>query len=289
MYEANTQKLIYVAVALIALVVGISIAKIPVKEHSGGTPSIFSEASDENDSPACNVAVVKLQGALTTYYDSHYDPTDPNAYNPGVTIDSEYLVAQIEEADASSSIDAIVLQIDSTGGSPVAAEEVANAMKRATKPTVALIRGEGLSAAYWSATGANIIIAAENAEVGSIGVTSSYVEQSKRNTKDGYTFHSISTGDYKDMFNSNKALTPAEEKLIREEMSVIFDNFVRTVGSNRNLAVASITPELATGAPFTAPFALERGLIDRIGDKETVRSYLTEKLLLPKSEIIYCK
>jgi signal peptide peptidase SppA len=287
MNEASTQKLIYVAVALIALTVGISIANMPSGKGTTDPASLF--ATPDESAPSCNVALIRLHGGLTTYYDSYYDPTDPNAYNPGTIVDSEYLVSEIENADASSSVEAIVLQVDSTGGSPVAAEEVANALRRADKPTVALIRAEGLSAAYWSATGADVIFAAENAEVGSIGVTSSYVDQSKRNSKDGFTFHSISTGVYKDMFNSNKELTKDEERLIREEIAVIFDNFVNTVSRNRGLAVASITPELTTGAPFTAPFALERGLIDRIGDKESVRGYLSEILKKPKQEVIYCR
>lgn len=286
MNEGTTQKLIYVAVALISLVIGISIANIPKETAKEESTSIFSVHDDA--APACNVAVVRLQGGLWTYSDSSYDPSDPNGYSSSGGVDSEQLVSDIEDASASSSIDAIVLQIDSTGGSPVGAEEVAHALKRADKPTVALIRGEGLSAAYWSATGAGLIVAAENAEVGSIGVTSSYVDQAQRNKKDGYTFHSISTGVYKDMLNSNKDLTKNEEQLIRDEISVILGNFVRTVSDNRNLSTTSVM-ELATGAPFTSPFALEHGLIDKIGDKETVRGYLSELLKKPKQEIIYCR
>ena len=272
MNEGTTQNLIYVAVALISLVVGISLANIPKESVGGEASSLFSTV--DTGAPSCNVAVIRLQGGLSTYYENYYDASDPNAYNPGTMVDSEQLVADIEDASASSSIDAIVLQIDSTGGSPVGAEEVANALKRADKPTVALIRGEGLSAAYWSATGANMIFAAENSEVGSIGVTSSYVDQSKHNSKDGYTFHSISTGVYKDMLNSNKDLTKNEEQLVRDEIQVILGNFIRTVSDNRHVSSSTIA-ELATGAPFTAPFAIAHGLIDRIGDKESVRSYLS--------------
>lgn len=286
MKESTAQKLVYVAVALIALVFGISIGNTGGGKTSEGVPALFS---DEADAPACNIALIRLQGGLATYYDTYSDPSDPNSYNQGTTVDSEQLVSEIEGAGASSSIDAIVLQIDSNGGSPVAAEEVANALKRVNKPTVALIRGQGLSAAYWSATGANTIFAAENAEVGSIGVTSSYIDQTKRNSKDGYTFHSISTGAYKDMLNSNKDLTGPEEKMIREEIAVILDNFIRTVKTNRHLSELSTSSELTSGAPFTAPYALEHGLIDRIGDKESVRSYLSTELKKPKQEMIYCQ
>jgi protease-4 len=196
-------------------------------------------------------------------------------------------VREIEDADASSSVSAIVLQVDSLGGSPVAAEEIANALRRAEKPTVALIRGEGLSAAYWSSTGADAIFAAENAEVGSIGVTSSYLDRTKYDEKNGYTFHSISTGEYKDMLNSSKQLTKEEEALVRDEIGVMLENFVRTVSVNRNLSTTSVS-DLATGAPFIASFAKDNGLIDAVGDKESVRGYLAELLKRPRKEIVYC-
>lgn len=288
MNERTTQKLVYCAVALIALMFGIAIAHTPQTQEAGDTSSTINLFADkEVTAPSCNVAVIKLQGGITTYNDSSVDTTDPSADMSG-WVDSEHIVADIEAADASSTIDAIVMQIDSTGGSPVAAEEISGALRRAHKSTVALIRGEGLSAAYWSATGADTIFAAENSEVGSIGVTSSYVDQVKHNTQIGYTFHSISTGEYKDMLNSNKALTKGEEALVREEIGVMFDNFVNTVSRNRNIAVASITPALTSGAPFIASYALEHKLIDQIGDKESVRDYLAEKLRKPKSQIIYC-
>lgn len=290
MNERTTQKLVYCAVALIALTFGIAIAHTPQTQEVSETPSTINLFADEKVAPpSCNVAVVKIQGGITTYNDVSTDTSDPSIIDTSGWVDSEHVVAQIEAADASSSIDAIVVQIDSTGGSPVAAEEIAGALRRVHKSTVALIRGEGLSAAYWAATGADTIFAAENAEVGSIGVTSSYVDQVKHNTQIGYTFHSISTGEYKDMLNSNKTLTKGEEALVREEIGVMFNNFVNTVSRNRGIAVASITPALTSGAPFIASYALEHKLIDHIGDKESVRDYLAEKLHKAKSGVIYCK
>ncbi len=287
MNERTTQFLVYVAVALIALTAGIVISHTPTA-FQDGSGEYSTDTNKSVTASSCNIAVIKLEGGLMTYLEGEYAGGDANQYSMSWA-SSDHIVSQIEDADASSSIEAIVLQIDSTGGSPVAAEEIANALTRVAKPSIALIRGEGLSAAYWSATGADYIVAAENAEVGSIGVTSSYVDQSKHNVQSGFTFHSISTGEYKDILNSNKVLTTKEEALVRDEIGVMLSNFVNTISRNRGLAVASITPALTSGAPFIASSALTYGLIDQIGDKETVRSYLATTLHKARADMVYCK
>ncbi len=288
MQETTTQRLIYLAVALVALTAGISLGHLSPRAAEEGERGVSLRVGEEGG-PSCNVATVRLQGTITTYYDNYYDANDPNSYSPGTVVDSETIVEAIEAADEDPDTLAILLQVDSLGGSPVAAEEIASALRHAKKPSVAMIRGEGLSAAYWAATGAGWIFAAPSAEVGSIGVTSSYLDQTGRNKKDGYVFHSLSTGIYKDMQNTNKELTREEEALIRDELEEILGNFVSTIAVNRSLAVASITPDLASGAPFTASFAKESGLIDEIGGKREVREHLARLFGKGIDDIVLCK
>ena len=288
MNERTTQYLIYAAIAITAVVAGLSLGGMFDKQV--GSAAWNKVLPDTTLTPACNVSVIKLEGYLSTYPSApHNDPNDPNGGGYQSAVDSETIVSAIEGADASSDIKAVVLQIDSSGGSPVAAEEISNALKRSTKPTVALIRGAGLSAAYWSATGANTIIAAQNAEVGSIGVTSSYLDQTKHNSQSGYTWNGISTGEFKDMLNLNKPLTDKERDLVQHELNIIFHNFVRTVSENRHLSIEASSSELTTGAAFIAIEALEKRLIDRIGDKETARDYLSNVLSLPRADVRFCE
>ncbi|MFZ2970004.1 MAG: S49 family peptidase [Minisyncoccia bacterium] len=160
---------------------------------------IFDSESD-SEYGFCNVSKIKLQGELMPYI-----PNEDKNEDGSTAVDatsSEDIVDAIEIADNDENIQAIILEINSFGGGPVAAEEVANALKRATKPTVALIRGMGVSAAYWSAIGADVIIASANSDVGSIGITSSYLDNTEKNEKEGLTFNQISTGKFKDMLNS---------------------------------------------------------------------------------------
>ena len=287
MNERVTQYLIYGAIAITATVAGLSLGGVFDKQ--AGSASWNKVLPESALTPACNVKVVKLEGPLDTYASGGVsDPSDPNASDFGYGVDSASIVSQLDEAESSSDIKAIVLQIDSTGGSPVAAEEISNALKRSGKPTVALIRGAGLSAAYRSATGANTIIAAENAEVGSIGVTSSYLDQTKHNSQSGYTFNAISTGEYKDMLNSNKPLTANEREMVVHELNIVFANFVKTVNQNRHLTMEASSSPLTTGASFIASEALEYKLIDKIGDRETARDYLAGVLSLPRTEVSFC-
>ncbi len=107
---------------------------------------------------SCNVAVAQLYGSVV-YYPNEGGNDASNTLDQTA---SEDVRQQIETADADPSIKAILLRIDSPGGDPVAGEDIAAALKHASKPTVALIADQGDSAAYWAATGAQVIFASAN-------------------------------------------------------------------------------------------------------------------------------
>ena len=174
-------------------------------------------------------------------------------------------------------IKAIVLEIDSPGGYPVAAEEVANALKRAKKPTIALIREYGTSGAYYAATGADVIFASQNSDIGSIGVTMSYLDHSKENEKDGLTYNQISAGKFKDSGDSNKSLTLEEKELFMRDINILHENFIEAVADNRNIDIEKVKL-LADGSTMLGQMALENNLIDHIGGRYEVEEYLRKKI-----------
>lgn len=214
----------------------------------------------------CNVAGIDLHGELGTFLD---------ASSTGAS--SEDIVFGIKAAEDADNIKAILIDIDSPGGYVVAAEEVANALKQSAKPTVALIRESGDSAAYWAATGADIIFASALSDVGSIGITGSYVQNVRYNQKEGYDFVNLSTGKYKDMWNPDTVLTDEEKALIMRDLQKLHQTFVNTVAENRNLPVAAVSA-LADGSSMLGDAALANHLIDRIGSYAEVEQYLKEKL-----------
>jgi len=237
---------------------------------------------EETNEPVCNVRGVILRGDLQTYIaESDYDESDNLLIDASASEDIEYSITQ---SNKDSEIQAIVLEIDSYGGYPVAGEEVANALKLSKKPTVALIRGAGVSAAYLAATGADIIFASKNSDVGGIGVTMSYLDRSNYNQEEGLTYNKLSTGKFKDAGDPDKALTIEERQYFERDLKIMLENFIQEVATNRNLPVSKVR-QLADGSTMLGEAALKNGLIDKIGGIHDVEKYLTDKL---STDIVMC-
>lgn len=243
--------------------------------YNGSSFEEFIEEDEENTEDNCNVLGIELHGEIVTYVAPSSFDEENNSTEDQVA--SENIIIAIEQAEENERIKAILLEVDSYGGSPVAAQEIANAMKNASKPTLALIRSAGISAAYWSATGADTIIASAISDVGGIGVTNSYVDNSKKNIKDGLTYNSLSTGKFKDYGDPDKPLTEAERQLIMRDLNIIHDNFINIVATNRNLDANKVRA-LADGSSMLGEAALKNGLIDRVGGIAEVKDYLKEKV-----------
>lgn len=216
----------------------------------------------------CNVAGINLHGNLVTYVtDDEYNFNEASA---------EEIYAMLDFAEETEQIKAIVLEIDSYGGSPVASEEIANKIKSMKKPVIAVIREGGASGAYWVASAADYIFASELSDIGSIGVTMSYLDESKLNIKEGYTWNNLSTGIFKDAGNSDKPLTAEERAIFERDIKIVFDKFKAEVAKNRGLSLEEVEA-LADGSTMLGRQALEAGLIDGIGYLEEAEDYIASK------------
>lgn len=216
----------------------------------------------------CNVQVVKLDGVLNTT--AQYD--DKGNLQPGA--DSGSIVQAIQKASGNKNIKAIMLDVDSYGGSGEAAEEIVSALRHSNKPTVALIHDYGTSAAYWATTGAQHIIASQSSSIGDIGVTASYTDNSKSNKQNGVTFNELSVGQYKDTQNPDKPLTPEEKDVIMNSVYNQVDIFIAAVAKNRNLEPEAVTKIAEFSYPVLGEEALQQGLIDQIGGIYETTDYL---------------
>lgn len=240
-------------------------------------------SDDESDDSFCNAQGVELRGDLVTYIPASNIAEDGSQLNDETA--SDYILATIEEAEANEAIKAIILEIDSYGGSAVAAEEVANALKRAKKPTVVFVRSAATSAAYWAASGADTIFASSLSDIGSLGVTMSYLDNTQKNAKDGLTYNSLSVGKFKDYGDPDKPLTAEERKLIMRDLEINHNIFIKAVSENRNLPIDKVKL-LADGSSMPGEMALENGLIDKIGGYYDAQIYLNE-LIGEKTEICW--
>lgn len=257
----------FVLVGIIGVTFLIGLITALASGNRGDTRGSLSAAYS---SPSCNVAVVELHGVLDTYQSDTDDHSTPTA-------NSKSIVQAIERAMDDPAIKAIMLEVDSNGGQPLAAEEIATALERSAKPTVGLVRVAALSAAYWAISGTEHVIAGKNSQVGSIGVTFSYNDGVKKNEKEGFHFNEIHLGKFKDIGSADKPLTDEERTLFLGYAKVYYDNFIHDVASYRNLPVEQVTA-MADGRAFIGEAAIKNGLIDAVGSFHEVREYLTKKI-----------
>ncbi len=240
--------------------------------------AVESLSSEGEVNDGCNVAAIDLYGDITTYIPKG---TKDSLLENNDIVSSESVVSHIRQADKDDNVKAILLQIDSYGGSPVAGEEIANALLATNKPTVALIRETGSSAAYWAGSGADHIIASQNSDVGSIGVTMSYMQELNKDKK----YIDLSIGKFKDSGTGHRALTEEERALFMRDLNIVYDNFVTAVAKNRELPRVEVM-SIADGSSVLGKKAKELGLIDEVGGIAEAEAYL-EKAIGEKPEVCW--
>ncbi len=216
-----------------------------------------------------NVALIKIQGVITGDGASSFGED---------TISATQIVEFIQDAEKSSQIQAIVLEINSPGGSPVASDEIGTAIKKAkaSKPVIAVIREVGASGGYWIASASEHIIANKMSITGSIGVYSSYLEFSGLMEKYGVGYERVVGGENKDMGSPYLKLSEEKKNILQKKIDKVHTYFIQEIATNRNLSESKVR-EMATGEFFLGSEALELGLIDELGDKETAEKYLKDK------------
>jgi len=223
-----------------------------------------------------NVAKIHIGGNIITQESDSVFSAD--------TVSSTEIIEQIEDADKNPSIKAIIFEINSGGGSAVASYEIAKAIKKVNKTSVAVIREIGTSGAYWAASATGHIIANEFSITGSIGVLSSYLEFSRLFNKYGITYQRLVSGEYKDIGSPFKNMSKEEENIMQQKIDKIHQVFISKVAENRNMSFDEVS-RLATGEFYLGSEALELGLIDAVGDEETAKEYLKEKLNITTIDI----
>jgi protease-4 len=234
-----------------------------------------SDSSWYSNDKSCNVAGIEIRGDIYTYLP--LDSEGYKLYGNEDTVTSEDILYYIGHAKYDDDIKAILIEVDSYGGSPVAAEEIANAIKNVQKPVVAFIREAGVSAAYYAITSADYIFATRNSDVGSIGITQSYLENSSFNQNEGYSFIQLSIGKFKDSGNPDKPTTEEDRELFMRDLNIIYQNFIETVSVNRNIPIERVRA-IADGSTVLGAQAKELGLIDEVGGYADAQRYLEDVL-----------
>lgn len=249
--------------------------------NSNAQDTAVSDSWDDTNAN-CSVAGIDLHGEIFTYIPDHSE--NDSSFGPDV-VASENITWLIKRANEDSKIKAILVEVDSGGGSPVAGEEISTAIENSDKPVVALVREIGASSAYLAISSADKIFASKNSDVGGIGITRSYLNNIAKNFKDGYTYEQLSAGKYKDSGSPDKPLTSEERALFLRDINIVYGNFIEAVSKNRNIPLEEVK-RMADGSTVLGEMAKVLGLIDEIGGIDEVEKYL-EEIIGEKSEVCW--
>jgi protease IV len=183
----------------------------------------------------------------------------------GIVVTPESVIEQLRKADADPTVKAILLRIDSPGGTASASEEIAQAVSLARKPVVASIGDVGASGAYMVASQSREIWSTGASDVGSIGVIMQLTEYGDLLAKIGVKQFAITSGKYKDAGAPWAKLTPKEREMFQADADMVYEQFIALVAKGRRMPVARVR-ELATGWAWPGQRAKQLGLVDHLGN-----------------------
>src|SRR3989304_2970181 len=177
---------------------------------------------------------------------------------------SEDITKSLNDASEDEGVKAIVMRINSPGGSPAAAEEIVASMKKIDKPIVVSMGDVAASAAYYISAPADKIIASPYSMTGSIGVIWEFQNRSKFYEKDGTSFYIAKSGEMKDMGGDWRGLSDDEKRYVDQVITEAYSRFVSEVAQGRNLSLSKVK-DLADGRVYTGAKAKDLGLVDEFG------------------------
>jgi protease-4 len=191
---------------------------------------------------------------------------------------STAVIELLEEARDDKTITAVILEINSPGGSAVASDEIAQAVQAVAeeKIVVAWIRESGASGAYWIASSADHVVANRMSITGSVGVISSYLEFDEFIDDWNVSYNRLVAGERKDIGDPFTDLTPEREAFMQQKLDRVHRFFIESVAENRNLTQMQVA-SISTGEFFLGVEAKELGLVDELGGKEAAIAYIEEQ------------
>ena len=226
--------------------------RIYLDDYAGVSPGA---AGLERGSSDARIAVVYAAGTIVS------GPSGSDV------LGSDGFADALREAREDESVAAVVIRVDSPGGSAAASDAMWGEVQAtaAVVPVVVSMGGVAASGGYYLAAAADTVVADPMTITGSIGVISLLFDASGLLTgKLGLTFDEVKTGPYADLIDLTDAVTPAERALLQEQTDRVYDLFVRRVADGRGLSTDSVRA-LGGGRVYTGARAQQVGLVDVLG------------------------
>lgn len=193
---------------------------------------------------------------------------------------SELAARDFKTALADPAVNAIILQIDSPGGTVDGTENLANLIRagKSTKPVVALADGMMASAAYWIGSAADAIYMTDSVtQVGSIGVVATHTDISAAEAARGVKTTEITAGKFKRAASQYGALTETGKQTIQDQVDYLYSVFVQTVADNRGVSVDAVLENMADGRVFIGQQAIDAGLVDGVSTLDALIAKLSQQ------------
>ncbi|MGD8969066.1 MAG: signal peptide peptidase SppA [Anaerolineae bacterium] len=204
------------------------------------------------------VAVIELQGSISAGPQDYFTTT---GITPG------RVRALLDQANASAPVKAVVVRVNSPGGSVVASDEIYHALLSFDKPVVISMGESAASGGYYIACAGDHVIAHPDTLTGSIGVISQFLTFEGLLDKIGVDAVVITTGPRKDIGSPFREMTEEEKELWREILDQVYEDFVAVVVEARELPEETVR-ELADGRVYTGEQARALGLVDDVGTRQ---------------------
>ena len=182
-------------------------------------------------------------------------------------IGGDALARELRKVRADNEIDAVVLRVNSPGGSAIASETIQRelALIKLEKPVVVSMGTVAASGGYWITTAATRVFAEPNTITGSIGVFSLIPNIKTIATEHGITFDTVKTGKYADLYTLMRPRTPEEMAILQRSTDAIYNAFIARVANARHLTTDSVRV-IAEGRVWSGEDAVQIGLVDSLGN-----------------------
>lgn len=181
---------------------------------------------------------------------------------------TDHLIRQLHTARDDAAVKAVVLRINSPGGTVPASQEVGEELKKlraAGKPVITSMADMAASGGYWLAACTDKIYANPSTITGSLGVYMPYSNWEELYKKIGVRQEKIKSGPHKDILSPDRQLTNEERAIIQDMVDDMYNQFVEVIAEGRHLDPAKVR-QLADGRIYTGRQAKELGLVDELGN-----------------------
>jgi protease-4 len=205
------------------------------------------------------IAVIYAAGIIASGKSNYDSPS-------GAVVGSDTLIDYLRKARADSSVKAIVLRVDSPGGSAIASDVIWREvlLTRNQKPLIASMSDVAASGGYYIAMPAHAIVAEPSTLTGSIGVVLTKFVIDGTLKKLGVNMEGVSQGKFADMYSPVRPFSPEERARMMENMQATYDTFVEKAAQGRNTTPERIDA-IGQGRVWTGRQAKEIGLVDELG------------------------